>query len=91
MNITKDLHDQLRGCGFLFEEKKINQAEGLFLKVEFYFLDQKWQIRIRNSEKTTLKDVLETLTEKAFRLGLGKGIKKGKKEVGEYLKNLTEL
>ena len=91
MNITKELHDQLIACDFIFEKLKINQAEGLTIKVEVYFLDQWRHIRIRNSEKTTLKDVLETLTEKAFELGLEQGIKKGKKEVGEYLKNLTEL
>ena len=91
MNITKKLQDQLIECEFLFTEKDINQTEGLYAKVEFYFSGH-WQvIRIRNNDKTTLKDVLRILAEEAFELGVKKGVKEGKKEVGEYLKNLTEV
>lgn len=91
MNITKELHDQLIECGFWLEKKKINQTEGFFIRAEFPFASQYLNIRIRNDEKTTLKDVLVTLADRAFKLGVDKGIKEGKKEVGEYLKNLTEL
>jgi hypothetical protein len=90
MNITKKLHDELIECGFLFPKKNINQAEGLLAKVEFYFLDQWQTIHIRNNDKTTLKDVMGILADKVFELGVEKGIKKGKKEVGTYLKDLIE-
>ena len=80
MSITKELYEQLTACGFKFETKKIYQAEGFFIKAEFYFANQNWCIRIPNNEKTTLKDVIVILADKAFELGLGKGIKEGKKE-----------
>lgn len=71
-------------------KKNINQAEGLLTKVEFYFLNQWQTINILNNDKTTLNDVISILIDKAFKSGVEEGIKKGKKEVGSYLKNLID-
>ena len=91
MNITQELYDQLTKLDFIIEQKKINQAEGLFLIVEVYFASEYWKFRIPNNPKTNLKHVIDRLVEESLERGLEQGIKKGKREVGDYLQNLTQL
>jgi hypothetical protein len=90
MHITKELHDQLIKCGFVFGELKQNQAEGHMLIVKYFFEDEYWNLRIPNNNRINLHDAIDRLIEQIYVLGLERGVKEGKKEVGEYLKNLTQ-
>ena len=80
--------------GFQFEPLKINQAEPTFLTAKFlgtnFEKEHELTIKIPNFIQTTFKTAIEQLVVEAFNKGYFDGVVRGKKEVGNYLKSLTD-
>lgn len=94
MNITKDLHSAMLAMGFDFEPIPIglNRTEPNFLIAKIYFmaLESEFLVRVPNNKDASMSDILDRLVQSVHKSGYNDGVISGKKEVGNYLKSLTD-
>lgn len=91
MNITKDLHSAMLDMGFVFEPIELNQTEPTFLIAKIYFmaLESEFLVRVPNNKDAEMSDILDRLVQSVHKSGYTDGVSAGKREVGNYLKSLT--
>lgn len=92
MNITKELYDALIALGFTIESLSANQTSPRFLVVTKPKNEYHWEVsfRIPNGLHCDLQMVISLLISEVHDRSILKGITQGKREVGQYIKNLIE-
>lgn len=92
MNISKELHDAMVEMGFAFDKIGINQTAPnfLFARRQCEVLGKEFSIRVPNKKDVGISFVIGLLSQEAHQYGWSKGYNDGKKEVGNYLKSLTD-
>jgi len=80
--------------GFDFDAMPIglNRTEPNFLiaKIFFISIESEFLVRVPNNKDASMSDILDRLVQSAHKSGYADGVSAGKKEVGNYLKSLTD-